>query len=83
MIEIQDLTVRIGATEILKDLNLTIAANNWTCFVGPNGAGKTTLLKSILGSQSYAGLRMTALKYLTITIGMWPSFHSTHKFRLE
>ena len=55
MIEIQDLTVRIGATEILKDLNLTIAANNWTCFVGPNGAGKTTLLKSILGSQSYAG----------------------------
>jgi len=55
MIEIQDLTVRIGATQILKDLNLTIAANNWTCFVGPNGAGKTTLLKSILGSQSYAG----------------------------
>ncbi len=55
MIEIQDLTVRIGVTEILKDLNLTIAANNWTCFVGPNGAGKTTLLKSILGSQSYAG----------------------------
>ncbi|MEI6040944.1 MAG: ABC transporter ATP-binding protein [Actinomycetes bacterium] len=55
MIEIQDLTVRIGATEILEDLNLTIAANNWTCFVGPNGAGKTTLLKSILGSQSYAG----------------------------
>ena len=55
MIEIQDLTVRIGATEILKDLNLTIAANNWTCFGGPNGAGKTTLLKSILGSQSYAG----------------------------
>ena len=55
MIEIQDLTVRIGATEILKDLNLTINANNWTCFVGPNGAGKTTLLKSILGSQPYAG----------------------------
>jgi len=55
MIEIQDLTVRIGATEILEDLNLTIAANNWTCFVGPNGAGKTTLLKSILGSHSYAG----------------------------
>ena len=55
MIEIQDLTVRIGAVEILTDLNLSIAASNWTCFVGPNGAGKTTLLKSILGSQPYAG----------------------------
>jgi iron complex transport system ATP-binding protein len=55
MIEIQDLTVRIGAVEILTDLNLSIATSNWTCFVGPNGAGKTTLLKSILGSQPYAG----------------------------
>jgi len=55
MIEIQDLTVRIGATDILKDLNLSIIANSWTCFVGPNGAGKTTLLKSILGSQPYSG----------------------------
>lgn len=55
MIDIQDLTVRIGATDILKDLNLSIIANSWTCFVGPNGAGKTTLLKSILGSQPYSG----------------------------
>ena len=55
MIDIQDLTVRIGATDILKDLNLSIIVNSWTCFVGPNGAGKTTLLKSILGSQPYSG----------------------------
>jgi len=55
MIDIQDLTVRIGATDILKDVNLSIIANSWTCFVGPNGAGKTTLLKSILGSQPYSG----------------------------
>lgn len=55
MIDIQNLTVRLGSAEILKDINLQIASMKWTCLVGPNGAGKTTLLKAILGLQPYVG----------------------------
>ena len=55
MITIQDLTVRAGTREILRDISVTIPRGKWTCLVGPNGAGKTTLLKALLGMNSYSG----------------------------
>ena len=55
MIKVEDLNVRFGQKEILKDINVEIEHSKWTCLVGPNGAGKTTFLKTLLGSQSYSG----------------------------
>ncbi|MCP4956218.1 MAG: ABC transporter ATP-binding protein [Photobacterium aquimaris] len=34
---------------VIKDLNLTIAANKWTCLVGKSGCGKSTLIKFLAG----------------------------------
>ena len=37
--------------EVLRDLDLTIAAGELVCLVGPNGSGKSTLLRTIAGMQ--------------------------------
>ncbi len=55
MIKVEDLNVRLGHRNVLKDINVEIEDGKWTCLVGPNGAGKTTFLKALLGSQPYSG----------------------------
>ena len=55
MIQIKDLTVRLGSREVLRDISVEIHQGVWTCLVGPNGAGKTTLLKTLLGTVAYSG----------------------------
>jgi Cu-processing system ATP-binding protein len=49
MIRIRGLTKRFGSVQVLRAVDLEIAAGRVTAIVGPNGAGKTTLMKSILG----------------------------------
>ncbi|MDP2173819.1 MAG: ABC transporter ATP-binding protein [Candidatus Cloacimonadaceae bacterium] len=49
MIEIKDLSFSIGENEILVDINLAIADQEFVAIIGPNGAGKSTLIKLILG----------------------------------
>ncbi|MEC6899878.1 ABC transporter ATP-binding protein [Photobacterium piscicola] len=34
---------------VIENLNLTIAANKWTCLVGKSGCGKSTLIKFLAG----------------------------------
>ena len=55
MIKVENLSVRYGNNEIIKNVNLEIPAATWSCLVGPNGAGKTTFLKSLLGMNPYSG----------------------------
>lgn len=50
-LEINDLAVRLGGRQVLRDINLSVAQGEFVGLVGPNGAGKTTLLRSILGLQ--------------------------------
>ena len=47
VIEIQGLTKAYGRKVALKDINLTIGAQEVIGLIGPNGAGKTTLIKLI------------------------------------
>jgi zinc transport system ATP-binding protein len=54
-LEIRDLVVRAGGTEILSGINADIRCGEVTALVGPNGAGKTTLLLAILGLVPYTG----------------------------
>jgi ATP-binding cassette subfamily B protein len=48
-IEIRNLNLQISGKKILKDINLSIKANQTIAFVGPSGSGKTTLLQCIMG----------------------------------
>jgi phosphate transport system ATP-binding protein len=45
-IVVENLTVRHGATIVLKDISLEIPDRRITAIIGPSGCGKTTLLKS-------------------------------------
>jgi Cu-processing system ATP-binding protein len=49
VLQIHGLTKRFGALDVLRGVDLSIAAGRVAAVVGPNGAGKTTLIKSILG----------------------------------
>ena len=44
---VQNLSLSIGGTPILKDIHLEIPRGKITCIIGPSGCGKTTLLKTL------------------------------------
>ena len=49
MLSINQLTVDIQGSRILRDISLDVAAGQLVCLVGRNGAGKTTLFRTIMG----------------------------------
>mgnify|MGYP003292417640 CR=1 FL=1 len=55
-LRVQNLSVKIGASQILSDVNMHIHCGQLIALIGPNGAGKSTLLKAILGQQAYDGV---------------------------
>ena len=55
-LRIQNLSVKIGADDILSDVNLHIHCGQMVALIGPNGAGKSTLVKAILGQREYEGI---------------------------
>lgn len=48
-LEVRGLTVRLGATDAVRRLDLDLAAGTVTGLIGPNGAGKTSALDAISG----------------------------------
>ncbi len=52
-LRIENLSVDVGGTRILKNFSLTIAKGEVHVLLGPNGAGKTTLIKTLLGYRAY------------------------------
>lgn len=55
-LRVQNLSVTIGATTILSDINLHVHCGEMVALIGPNGAGKSTLIKAILGQQDFDGV---------------------------
>jgi zinc transport system ATP-binding protein len=55
-LRVQNLSVKIGNTQILSDINMHVHCGQLVALIGPNGAGKSTLLKAILGHQEYNGV---------------------------
>lgn len=47
IVDLEAVSVRVGATHILRDVNLSINAGDAVGIFGGNGAGKTTLLRLI------------------------------------
>jgi urea transport system ATP-binding protein len=49
MLDISDLHVAYGQSEVLHGLNISVAPNEIVAIMGRNGMGKTTLMKSLMG----------------------------------
>ena len=49
MLSIENMTVKISNSIILKDISMKIKEGIITCVMGKNGMGKTTLLETIVG----------------------------------
>lgn len=50
LLSVEHLSVRFGATEVLRDVSLSVEPGEIVTIVGPNGSGKTTLLRAIVGA---------------------------------
>jgi branched-chain amino acid transport system ATP-binding protein len=66
VLKVDNLSVSIAATRILREVSLEVPAGSMTGLIGRNGAGKTTLMKSVMGLLkassgriSIAGLDLT------------------------
>lgn len=55
-LRVQNLSVTIGGSTILSDVNMHVHCGELVALIGPNGAGKSTLLKAILGQREYDGI---------------------------
>ncbi len=53
--DIRGMCVRLGAKEILSDVDLHLHCGELVALVGLNGAGKSTLLRAILGEIPHSG----------------------------
>jgi zinc/manganese transport system ATP-binding protein len=54
VLEVQDVAVRLGGRDVLKDVSFEVKPGEFTGLIGSNGAGKTTLFRVILGLQAAA-----------------------------
>ena len=55
MLDISNLSLKYGQSQILHDITLAAPVGQVTCVTGTNGVGKTSLLKAIAGRHPFAG----------------------------
>jgi iron complex transport system ATP-binding protein len=55
MIEARQVSVSIGSTRIVSDVDFTVRPGELAAIVGPNGSGKTTFLRALTGELAYSG----------------------------
>lgn len=55
MLEVKNLSVTLGGTQILEDVSFSAHEGQWLMILGPNGAGKSTIVNAISGGVPYTG----------------------------
>lgn len=55
MLNIENLTLHYGHSQILYDISMQAAQGEVTCVMGTNGVGKTSLMKAISGTHPRSG----------------------------
>lgn len=55
LLEISDLSLHYGGSQILNGVDITARQGQVTCVMGTNGVGKTSLLKAISGTHPRSG----------------------------
>ncbi|MFD0980979.1 MULTISPECIES: metal ABC transporter ATP-binding protein [Tropicimonas] len=50
LVSVRGLAIRLGPHDVLRNVDLDIAAGEIVTIVGPNGSGKSTLLRAIIGA---------------------------------
>ena len=58
MLDLKDITLHYGHSQILHGVSLQAAVGEVTCVMGCNGVGKTSLMKAITGSHPRSGGEM-------------------------
>lgn len=58
MLEIENLSLHYGGSQILYDISMQAALGQVTCVMGTNGVGKTSLLKAISGTHPRSAGRL-------------------------
>jgi len=73
LLEVNQLCVRYGGIEAVRDVSVSVNAGEMVCLIGANGAGKTTTLNAISGllapargTVTFAGERISGLAAHTI-----------------
>lgn len=55
LLEAQDLSLRVGARTLVRELSFRLRAGEVWCMLGPNGAGKSTFLHTAVGLRRTQG----------------------------
>ena len=55
MLEVKNLTVKIGGSNIVDAVSFPVEEKQWLMIVGPNGAGKSTIVNAISQGVPYTG----------------------------
>lgn len=63
MLEVSNLSVSYGTTQVVKNLDLELSENEILMLVGPTGCGKTTILQALAG--------LVPITTGTISLGKW------------
>jgi urea transport system ATP-binding protein len=50
MLEVKNLRVNYGESEIIGGVDLVVPSGRVVCLMGRNGVGKTTMLKALMGT---------------------------------
>lgn len=76
MMQLSNLNVYYGESHIIRDVSLSLNANEAVAIMGRNGMGKTTLLKAIIGMLP---IRKGTIHLDGVPVQNCPSYERIHK----